>query len=418
VITFIHTADIHLDSPFKGIKQLDPQLFEEIYQSTFASFHELISRAIAAAVDFFLISGDIYDEENQSVKAQAFLREELGRLDQAGIPVFLSHGNHDFLGREALKLQLPDNVTIFEKEVATAYLTTKQGEKVAITGFSYPSRWVEERMILEYPQRDMTADYHIGMLHGYLEGLHSSEGVYAPFSLGELNMKNYDYWALGHIHKRQTLQLAPPVVYCGNTQGRNPNETEEKGAYLVTLQRKMEPLLQFMPTAPIVWEKAEVSLAGCVSLNDVFERIDDILAHYQTRRASILLSVVFRDTQDLHPDVIAKMEDGDLLDGVPQQFGKPFCYLYSLKIAVDTEKELFPFDQVMKDSFSKSWTETAADDVFYQRLDQFFQHAVIRTKFAELRKDETFKAEVLEAAKTRLVQAIAFEEDSVEDSED
>jgi len=417
VITFIHTADIHLDSPFKGIKQLDPQLFEEIYQSTFASFHELVSLAITAAVDFFLISGDVYDEENQSVKAQAFLREELGRLHQAGIPVFLSHGNHDFLGREALKLQLPDNVTVFEKEVGTEYLTTRQGERVAITGFSYPSRWVEDRMILDYPQRDRTVDYHIGMLHGYLEGLHSTEGVYAPFSLGELNMKNYDYWALGHIHKRQILQLAPPVVYCGNTQGRNPNETEEKGAYLVTLQKKMDPLLQFIATAPIVWEKREVSLAGCFSLNDTFERIDEILEDYRMRKASILLSVVFQDTQDLHPDVISKIKDGDLLDGVQQQLGKPFCYLYSLKISVDTEKELFSFDKVMKDSFSKSWAEIAADDVFYRSLDQFFQHPVIRNKFADLHKDETFKADVLAAAKTRLIQAIAFEEGSGEDSE-
>lgn len=417
MITFIHTADIHLDSPFKGIKQLDPQLFEEIYQSTFVSFHELVSQAITAAVDFFLISGDVYDEENQSVKAQAFLREELGRLHQACIPVFLSHGNHDFLGREALKLQLPENVTVFEKEVGTEYLTTRQGERVAITGFSYPSRWVEERMILDYPQRDRTVDYHIGMLHGYLEGLHSTEGVYAPFSLGELNMKNYDYWALGHIHKRQTLQLAPPVVYCGNTQGRNPNETEEKGAYLVTLQKKMDPLLQFIATAPIVWEKREVSLAGCVSLNDAFERIDDILEDYRMRKASILLSVVFRDTQDLHPDVISKIEDGDLLDGVQQQLGKPFCYLYSLKISVDMEKELFAFDHVMKDSFSKSWAEIAEDDVFYRSLDQFFKHAVIRNKFADLRKDETFKADVLAAAKTRLIQAIAFEEGFGEDSE-
>lgn len=110
----------------------------------------------------------------------------------------------------------PENVTVFEKEVTTEMLTTKTGERVAITGFSYPSRWVEERMIVEYPNRNHSVDYHIGMPHGFLEGLNSSEGVYAPFSLGELNAKNYDYWALGHIHKRQQPQTAPvTVVYYG-----------------------------------------------------------------------------------------------------------------------------------------------------------------------------------------------------------
>jgi len=417
VITFIHTADLHLDSPFKGIKQLEPQLFDAIYQSTFDSFRELVTQAIAAEVDFFLISGDIYDEENQSVKAQAFLRDELGRLDRSGIPVYLSHGNHDFLGRESLKLQLPENVTVFEKEVTTEMLTTKAGERVAITGFSYPSRWVEERMIVEYPNRNHTVDYHIGMLHGYLEGLNSSEGVYAPFSLGELNAKNYDYWALGHIHKRQQLQEAPPVVYCGNTQGRNPNETEAKGAYLVTLRKGMAPGLSFLPTAPIVWEKETMSLHGCKTLNDVFARIEERMDDYRSQReSSVLLSLLFTDIQGLHPDVVKKIEDEEILDGVRQRLDRPFIYLYQLKIAVDTEKELFSFDQVMKESFSKSWTEISADDVFYQQLDNFFQHPLIRTTFPDLKKDRSFKEEVLAAAKKRIVQAVAFEEE--EDSED
>ena len=401
MITFIHTADLHLDSPFKGIKQLEPQLFDAIYQSTFASFRELVTQAISAEVDFFLISGDIYDEENQSVKAQAFLRDELGRLDRAGIPVYLSHGNHDFLGRESLKLQLPGNVTVFEKEVTTEILTTKAGERVAITGFSYPSRWVEERMIVDYPNRNHTVDYHIGMLHGYLEGLNSSEGVYAPFSLGELNAKNYDYWALGHIHKRQQLQEAPPVVYCGNTQGRNPNETEAKGAYLVTLRKEM------------------MSLHGCKTLNDVLARIEERMEqHRAMSESSVLFSLQFTDIQELHPDVVKKIEDEEILDGVRQRLEQPFIYLYQLKIAVDTEKELFSFDQVMKESFSKSWTEISGDDVFYQQLDNFFQHPLIRTTFPDLKKDRSFKEEALAAAKKRIVQAVAFEEEDSEDTED
>ena len=353
------------------------------------------------------------------MKAQAFLRDELGRLDRAGIPVYLSHGNHDFLGRESLKLQLPGNVTVFEKEVTTEILTTKAGERVAITGFSYPSRWVEERMIVDYPNRNHTVDYHIVMLHGYLEGLNSSEGVYAPFSLGELNAKNYDYWALGHIHKRQQLQEAPPVVYCGNTQGRNPNETEAKGAYLVTLRKGMLPTLTFLPTAPIVWEKEMMSLHGCKTLNDVLARIEERMEqHRAMSESSVLFSLQFTDIQGLHPDVVKKIEDEEILDGVRQRLEQPFIYLYQLKIAVDTEKELFSFDQVMKESFSKSWTEISGDDVFYQQLDNFFQHPLIRTTFPDLKKDRSFKEEALAAAKKRIVQAVAFEEEDSEDTED
>ncbi len=185
----------------------------------------------------------------------------------------------------------------------------------------------------------------------------------------------------------------------------------------MTLQKGMAPALSFLPTAPIVWEKETVSLLGCKTLNDVFARIEERMDHYRTRSgASVLLSLLFTDVQELHPDVVKKIEDEEILEGVSQRLERPFIYLYQLKIAVDTERELFAFDQVMKESFSKSWTEISADDVFYQQLDNFFQHPLLRTTFPDLKKDRSFKEEVLAAAKQRIVQAVAFEEE--EDSED
>ena len=161
MIRFIHTADLHLDSPFKGLKRVHPHLYEDVYQSTFQAFNNIVNKALEEQVDFMLISGDIYDEENQSVKAQAYFRDQMGRLKTAGILVYLLHGNHDFLGRETLKLQLPDNVTVFGTDPQTEQLTTKSNEKVAITGFSYQTRWVKERVIQRYPQRESNVDFAV-----------------------------------------------------------------------------------------------------------------------------------------------------------------------------------------------------------------------------------------------------------------
>lgn len=413
MVRFIHTADLHLDSPFKGIRQLHPNLYETVYQATFQSFQTIVTRAIEEEVDFLLISGDIYDEENQSVKAQARLRDELGRLHQARIPVFLSHGNHDFMGRGTLRLQLPDNVTIFGTEPETVQLQTRLGERVAITGFSYKTRWLQERIIQSYPQRQQDVDYHIGMLHGYLDGMESSEGVYAPFSLSELNQKQYDYWALGHIHKRQALQELPPVLYPGNIQGRNPNETGEKGALLVQLQKGIDPEVHFFPTAPVVWEEREVSLQGVGSLSGLYNCLEEEMANSVKIGKTLLLSLVLAETEGLATDLLERIQDGDLLEGLNHSAGEseiPAVYLYRLVLRPASERLLFSYDPRMQASFQQMGQELADPEIHQQKLKDLFEHTIIRRRFSELEQDEGLKKEIWEGARQLLLEAIAFEE--------
>ena len=103
-MTFIHAADLHLDSPFVGLKYLPTQLFERMRESTFLAFSRLITFAIKEQVDFVLLSGDLYDGEERSLKAQLRLKKEFDRLHAAGIEVYVIHGNHDHLGGKWLDL--------------------------------------------------------------------------------------------------------------------------------------------------------------------------------------------------------------------------------------------------------------------------------------------------------------------------
>lgn len=411
MIRFIHTADLHLDSPFKGLKRMHPHLYENVYQSTFQSFYHIVSKAIEEAVDFLLISGDIYDEENQSVKAQAFLRDQMRRLKAVGIPVYLSHGNHDFLGRETLKLQMPDNVMIFGTEPQTELFATKSQEKVAVTGFSYQTRWVKERMIQQYPVRQSNVDFHIGMLHGFLEGIESSEGVYAPFSIQELNEKHYDYWALGHIHKRDLIQEHPPIVYPGNIQGRNPNELGEKGAYLVSLEKGFSPRLEFFTTSPIIWKEKIVSLKGLSSLQSLFAAVETEMEAAVEEKQGVFLSIIIEDKEDLPEEVIEKIQEGDLLEGFNQTDYQPFVYLYKLKIAPQEKQVPFSFDQKMQESFEKSGQDLKDKEIFRKKLRDLFKNQIVRSRFSELEQDSQLQEEILTAAQNLLFEDIFFEEE-------
>ena len=58
---FLHAADIHLDSPLYGLSRYDGLPDAEIRGATRAAFDNLVQRAIAEAVDFVVIAGDLFD---------------------------------------------------------------------------------------------------------------------------------------------------------------------------------------------------------------------------------------------------------------------------------------------------------------------------------------------------------------------
>ncbi|MDW0111048.1 metallophosphoesterase family protein [Sporosarcina aquimarina] len=282
MIRFIHTADLHLDSPFKGMTEMPADRLAELRESTFAAYENVIQYAETSLPDFILIAGDIYDGEDRSLRAQMRFVKGLERLKQAGIPVFISHGNHDHLAGKWTRFELPDNVTVFGPFVETVELKIRE-HLVRIHGFSYPERHVRKPMIEHYPiiQREQgTLD--IGMLHGSLMG-EETHAVYAPFTKEALVGKGYHYWALGHIHKRQTILSEPPVVYPGNIQGRHRNEQGVKGIYEVELE-ETHAAFKFVPTSVLVFDEIEVDcsklthanewLAVCLEL--VSDRIEQI----------------------------------------------------------------------------------------------------------------------------------------------
>lgn len=253
---FIHTADLHLDSPFRGLSDMPTRIWQQVHQSTFTAFERIVDSAIAQQVDFVLIVGDIYDRDHHSAEAEDFFVRQCQRLDQNQIPVYLSYGNHDYQVVRDQENTFPKNVHVFGNSVETKKLTLADKQTVAITGFSYEKRWLAQQVINDFPGRENT-DWQIGMLHGALSQNNPDQDHYAPFTIPELLQKNYDYWALGHIHKHQQLNDNPPIVYPGDPQGRHKNEEGQHGYYLVQSNSgKLVP--EFKVVAPIEWCKIDV----------------------------------------------------------------------------------------------------------------------------------------------------------------
>ncbi|HBI6114292.1 TPA: exonuclease SbcCD subunit D [Listeria monocytogenes] len=291
-IQFLHMADLHLDSPFIGLSTLPQPLFSAIQESTFQSLERITTVAIKEAVDFVLIAGDIYDSEDQSVRAQARFSKEMKRLEVANIPVFMIHGNHDFIEKHKEKLTLPSNVHVFSEQVEVMSHKTATGVSVNIYGFSYNERHIRSSRVDKYKIQG-NADFHIALLHGSEVSSSEEHDVYAPFRVQEISKKGFDYWALGHIHKRQLLAESPSIYYPGNIQGRNRKESGEKGASIITLS-EASTTIDFIGTSPIIWEEAVITLPENSEINAFYRETSKLLESYQGRSHSYFLHIIVK----------------------------------------------------------------------------------------------------------------------------
>ena len=306
-IRFFHVADLHLDSPFKGVTSMPDHLLNTLRESTFEAFQTLIQRTVQEKPDFILIVGDIYDGEDRSLRAQLKFQQGMETLNIHQIPVFLCHGNHDHLSGKWTRFQLPPNVHVFQKETEKTHIKIRQND-VYITGFSYKERHIKDSMITSYEVASELDAFHIGMLHGSLAG-DTTHAVYAPFTKEELLSKNYDYWALGHIHKRQLLHSDPPIVYSGNIQSRHRNEKGPKGFYDVTLE-KGDAQLGFIQTSAIIYDQIECSCRDIVHANEWFEAVDEVIENFRTEHGAGVLEINLVDVD---------AQTSDMLDGTPME---------------------------------------------------------------------------------------------------
>jgi DNA repair protein SbcD/Mre11 len=266
-IKFLHTADLHLDSPMVGLSKLPENIYKRLLNSTFIALKRIVDTAIDKQVDFLIVAGDVYDGEDRSIRAQVKFRQEMERLAAHGIPVYLTHGNHDHLSGSWVHIPLPENVYVYGEEVEH-YTYTKDNVIANLYGFSYPRRQLFDRKIDEY-KKESDADFHIGILHGN-EGGYSSHDNYAPFHIKDLIDKQFDYWALGHIHKRNILCENPPIIYPGNIQGRHHKELGPKGCYIVTLAES-NCQLEWFDTADVEWDSVDIDVQNISSFQSIYQ---------------------------------------------------------------------------------------------------------------------------------------------------
>ncbi len=303
---FLHAADLHLDSPLKGLSRYEDAPLETMRQATRGAFENLVRTAIDEQVAFVLIAGDLYDGDWNDHATGSFFLKRASLLRDAGIPLFVIAGNHDAANKMTKTLDLRGIATMLDhRRPQTCHL---DHWNVTIHGQSYARQDVSDDLSLSYPAA-VKGNFNVGMLHTCASVV-SEHPNYAPCSLEGLRNRGYDYWALGHVHNRQVLHASPQIVFPGNLQGRHARETGPKGAYLVTVQDDHSTDLEFRPLDVFRWEHVQVDVSKASTAEDALQAVNEALTTASSRTdglpAAVRVELVGRSA--VHRQLTAKQD--------------------------------------------------------------------------------------------------------------
>jgi DNA repair exonuclease SbcCD nuclease subunit len=270
---FLHAADIHLDSPLRGLSQYEGVPADLVRTATRGALDNLVAFAIDEAVAFVIIAGDLYDGDWEAFATGLYFCAAMGRLAQAGIEVFVVYGNHDADSHLTRQLPLPQNVNVFAagKPQSLRHAATA----VVLHGQSYKTRDPGD-LATGYPAAE-AGTFNIGVLHTALTG-DRGHAPYAPCHPDQLAAKGYQYWALGHVHSFERVRTDPDIVFPGNLQGRNIRETGPKGAALVQVVEGRVEAVDHVALDVVRWALVDVDLKGVAEEAAVHAHIHEALA--------------------------------------------------------------------------------------------------------------------------------------------
>src|SRR5690606_21310717 len=301
---FIHAADIHLDSPLRGLGSYEDMPVDILRSASRAAFTRLVEEAIALEVDFMVIAGDLYDGDWKDHNTGIYFARQMGRLRNAGIPVYVLHGNHDAESVMTSRLALPDNVHVFSSRKPQTFRL--EAHKVALHGRSFPEARVIDNLAADYPGA-VPGYLNIGVLHTALEG-NSRHANYAPCSLEQLHAMGYRYWALGHVHDFQIYPGPVPVVFPGNLQGPHMREQGPKYGVLVTCVDVLDETIERMELDVLRWNEYNVYIIACTSRKDVLSTLHrelEVLLHEQSSDKPCVLRLVLQGETSLYGELLA-----------------------------------------------------------------------------------------------------------------
>jgi exonuclease SbcD len=308
-VKLVHAADLHLDSPLLGLERYPGAPVDAIRGATRRAFENLMALCLEERAALLLIAGDVYDGDWKDYSTGLFFASQLLRLREAGTRVVMVRGNHDAASQITRHLELPAHVFELAHQRPETRLFDDLG--VAVHGQSFPQRSVPADLASGYP-RPVPGAVNVGLLHTSLTG-REGHADYAPSSVETLRARGYDYWALGHVHRREVVSQDPFIVFPGNLQGRQWREAGEKGATLIDVTGGRIASVEHRPLDVVRWAVCDVDATGAASGDDGAPLSRQAVARAVERADGRTLAarLVLRGATRAHGALVAEAERWD-----------------------------------------------------------------------------------------------------------
>jgi len=377
---FIHCADIHIDSPFKGLQMYEGAPVEMIRNATRRAFENLVNLAIEESVKFVLIAGDLYDGDCKNFSTELFLARQFVMLKDEGIRVFIVKGNHDAQSVITKELNFPDNVTYFP--------TNKPGTEIlddlhiAIHGQGYSKSAMTDNLAEDFPE-PIGGMLNIGLLHSNVGGSPEHDN-YAPCSIDQLRNKGYDYWALGHIHTRNFIDEDSWIIYPGNIQGRHMLETGAKGCVLVSVKDNEIEDVRLHTLDVMRWARCSVDATDIETPDEIVESVYKAMIDEMERNEGLPLAIRITVTgsSEAHDELI-RNKDRWKNQIIERSFDIDSDGLWLERVEFKT-KSMLDFEKLKDGDGPIPWLLKAFDDLADDK--NALQHLVVNVSADLLQK--------------------------------
>ena len=264
MLTVLHGADFHLDSPFS---ELSPEQAKLRRQEARQLLTRLQALAVEKQADLVLLAGDILDSGTVYRETLEAMETALGACP---CPVLIAPGNHDPYTEHSpwAKLRLPDHVHIFRQNKPERVAFPSLGCVVYGAGFIGET---QEESLLESFRAEDEGLLRLMVLHGDVT---KGDSPYQPLRVEQIAATGLHYLALGHIHRTGGLQKAGETywAYAGCPEGRGFDETGEKGVLLLRLDGKTVTA-ELVPLAQRHYQLLTVDITGQDALTAVQARL-------------------------------------------------------------------------------------------------------------------------------------------------
>ena len=266
---FVHIADMHFDSPF--VKLSDKDILGDLRRLEQRKvFKKIIEYIKNNNIKYFFISGDLYEHKYVRQSTIEYINKLFKEIPETKI--FIAPGNHDPYLKNSYynKFNWNENVKIFNSEIEKIELP-----EADIYGFGFDDFYCNNSNI-ENIEIENKEKINILITHATLDAGNNVEKNYNIVSSKKLKEKNFDYIALGHIHKLDfNTEEQQRIVYPGSTVSMGFDELGKHGMIVGNIEKNQEPELNFIELDDKQFVEKEIDVTNILSKEELIEKINE-----------------------------------------------------------------------------------------------------------------------------------------------